>query len=152
MKNTEAIFIRLIPFGLASTFLGVYAAFWTNQHRCSDLTLGFMWELVPVSAYVFMFAISIAVTDVFLKSKNEQVFSFVGVIGWAAIVHGCFLGPLAYMTFPSERFFRSGATCEYNGENYFSNVIATFLIVQFLAWFASLAGIAWFLSSRKVAN
>jgi hypothetical protein len=148
MKNFESIFFKLIPFGFVAAVAGLYAAYFANQDRCPDLTVAFMWELVPVSAYIFMFPLSAAVWDISLKEKGESALSFYGVVMWAALVHGCFLLPLAFMVFPAERFFNTGATCSYVGETYFASVVTPFVLAQSFVWIVSLAGAAWIHSLR----
>ena len=136
--------IRFVPCGFAATLVGLFVTYWLNQTRCPGLTLSFLWDLIPVAAFVAMFPVSLALFASFLKSHNESLCSIYGVVMWGAIPHGLFLLPLVFLTFPAERFFRLGATCDYFGENYFASVISPFALGQSFVWFVSIIIFAWF--------
>ena len=140
--------IRFVPFGFAATLIGLYATYRFNETRCPDLTLSFLWDLVPVSAYVFMFPASLVIFSQSLESLGESLNSFYGMIMWGAIAHGLFLLPLVFLTFPAERFFGLGANCKDYGGNYFASVISPFAIAQSSIWIVSLFISAWFESAR----
>lgn len=140
--------IRFVPCGFAATLIGLYGTYRLNETRCPNLTLSFLWDLVPVSAYVFMFPASLVIFSHFLESLEESLNSFYGMVMWGAIAHGLFLLPLVFLTFPAERFFSVGAICNDYGENYFASVIAPFAVVQSSIWIASLFISAWFESAR----
>jgi hypothetical protein len=136
--------LRFLPCGFVATLIGLYVTYWLNQTRCPDLTLNFLWDLIPVAAYVAMFPVSLALFAPFLKSHNESLYSFYGIVMWGAIAQGLFLLPLVFMTFPAERFFQLGATCNNYGENYFASAIGPFAVSQSFVWLVSLVVSAWF--------
>lgn len=129
--------------GFLATLAGLCATYFQNHIRCPNLTFGFIWQLVPVSAYVLIFPLSITAFSEFLKEHGEHIFSLYGVIAWGALAHGMFLLPMVLMSFPDERFFRVGATCDYYGQTYFSSVVGPFALTQSAVWIISMACIAW---------
>lgn len=137
-------FIRFVPFGFVATLTGLAVTYWLNQTRCPNLTVKFLWDLIPVAAHVAMFPASLALFAPVLKSHNESIYSLYGVIMWGAVAHGAFLGPLVLMTFPAERFFQLGGTCQDYGENYITSVVGPFALSQSLVWLVTLAVFAWF--------
>ena len=142
MNKTYAIFSWAAPCGFLATFLGLCSAYWFNQARCPNLSLGFIWELVPVSAYVLLFMGSIAYIDMLLNEHEETIYSFYGLMIWGALAHGCVLLPVSFLIFPGERFFKVGATCNDYGNSYMEEVIAPFVLAQSLIWLASIACIS----------
>jgi type III secretory pathway component EscS len=142
MKKTYDIFIWSAPCGLLATFLGLCTAYWANQARCPNLTLAFIWELVPVSAYVLLFIGSITYINILLNKHEETVYSFYGFMIWGGLAHGCVLLPVGLLIFPSERFFKVGATCNDYGSSYMAEVVAPFALAQSLMWLATVVGIS----------
>jgi hypothetical protein len=149
LKNIELIFVRLFPVSIFVTLTAVYVTNAMNSERCPDLTFGFLWELVPVWGFIVIYPASIAVFDMFLKSKGDSIFSLYGVGMWTAIVHGLFLIPFSLAIFPAERFFNTGATCNFYGENYFESVFSPFVVTQIVAWIVALALISWMVDIAK---